>query len=74
MHYWVIQKFILGSIPGAINVLLVCFLFFLIFAIIFVTYFKGLFYSCQGDVFDHLSVEQIKLVTYPILYISFMIK
>lgn len=62
----------IGSIPGIINVLLVCFLFYLIFSIIGVTYFKGLFYSCQGEVFDHLLDEQVELITYPLPYISFI--
>lgn len=54
------------AIPSILNVLFVCVLFFLIFGIIGVTYFKGAFHICQGQVFDALSPEQVELVTYPI--------
>jgi hypothetical protein len=40
-----------SSLPAIINVLFVCVLFFMIFGIIGVSYFKGAFYQCQGDAF-----------------------
>jgi hypothetical protein len=43
------------SVPAIINVVLICFLFMLIFAIMGVNYFKGIFMSCDGDVFESLT-------------------
>lgn len=40
--------------PGVVNVAAVCFLFYIIFAILCVNYFKGVLMSCQGDAFDAL--------------------
>ena len=54
------------AIPSILNVLFVCVLFFLIFGIIGVTYFKGAFHICQGPVFEAMSEAQVLLVTYPI--------
>ena len=45
---------LLAAIPAAGNVMAVCALFFLIFAIICVNYFKGDLRQCAGDVFDEL--------------------
>lgn len=39
---------LISSIPAITNVLLICVLFLLIFAIMGVDFFKGAFYSCQG--------------------------
>ena len=39
---------LLASIPSMTNVLLVCLLLLLIFAIMGVNFFKGAFFSCQG--------------------------
>jgi hypothetical protein len=38
---------LMASIPSMTNVLLVCLLLLLIFAIMGVNFFKGAFYSCQ---------------------------
>jgi uncharacterized membrane protein len=40
-------KALFASIPAMANVLMVCLLFLLIFAIMGVNFFKGTFYSCQ---------------------------
>jgi len=54
------------AIPSIINVLFVCMLFFLIFGIVGVSYFKGVFMSCQGRVFDDLLPAQRDLVFHPV--------
>jgi hypothetical protein len=48
----VVVDALMAAIPGAINVILVCMLFFLIFAIFFMNYFKGQFRRCGGDAFE----------------------
>jgi hypothetical protein len=40
---------LLTSIPQVVNVLIVCLLFFLIFSVIFVNLYKGLFQACGGS-------------------------
>ncbi|CAM9813658.1 unnamed protein product, partial [Hapterophycus canaliculatus] len=45
---------LIGSIPGVMNVAAVCFLFYIIFAILCVNYFKGVLMSCQGEGYDAL--------------------
>eukprot|EP00602_Paraphysomonas_sp_CaronLab_P008605 CAMPEP_0185034492 /NCGR_PEP_ID=MMETSP1103-20130426/24443_1 /TAXON_ID=36769 /ORGANISM="Paraphysomonas bandaiensis, Strain Caron Lab Isolate" /LENGTH=1644 /DNA_ID=CAMNT_0027571169 /DNA_START=197 /DNA_END=5132 /DNA_ORIENTATION=+ len=57
-----------ASIPDVMNVVAFCFLFFLIFSIFGVNYFKGMMRSCQGDVYDNSisqNSEVEKLLTYP---------
>lgn len=54
------------SIPSVINVAFVSVLFFMIFAIVGVNYFKGTFMSCQGPVFDAFSNEQVAFLTQPV--------
>lgn len=54
-----------ASVPSIINVMVVCVLFFLIFAIVGVSRFKGTFYSCQGDSWNALSDDQQHIITYP---------
>ena len=39
----------MNSVPAVANVLLICFLFFLIFAILGVNIFKGTLFACGGD-------------------------
>ena len=51
---------LLVSIPKVFNVLMISFLFFLIFGIIGVNYFKGRLYSCESD---HISELPFKIVT-----------
>lgn len=38
---------LIGSIPSILNVLMVCLLFFMIFSLLGVNYFKGRFYACD---------------------------
>ena len=45
---------LLTAIPAALNVMAVCGLFFLIFAIFCVEYLKGDLRSCQGDIVDEV--------------------
>jgi len=54
------------AIPSILNVVFVSTLFFLIFGIVGVTYFKGAFHACQGPVFDGLTAPQVNLVVYPV--------
>ena len=56
---------LLSSLPSIINVAVVCFLFFLIFAIVGVNMFKGVMSACQGDDFDALTDEQQDFITKP---------
>jgi hypothetical protein len=56
---------LLSSLPSIINVAVVCFLFFLIFAIVGVNMFKGVMSACQGDGFDALTDAQQDLITTP---------
>jgi hypothetical protein len=39
---------LISSIPAMANVLMVCLLFLMIFAIMGINFYKGTFYSCQG--------------------------
>lgn len=56
---------LIASIPGIVNVIVVCVLVFTIFSIVAVNNFKGKFASCSGDVFDGLTSSQQYLVMYP---------
>ena len=49
----------LATIPGAMNVILVCSLFYPIFAIVGVTLFKGKYFYCNMDDFDDATLERI---------------
>jgi hypothetical protein len=60
---------LIASVPGVANVCVLLLLFFLIFGILGVSFFKGTFFSCQGDVFDAMSAAQVQLVTYPAAYV-----
>ncbi|CAN0138125.1 unnamed protein product [Ectocarpus sp. 12 AP-2014] len=57
---------LIGSVQGVFNVVAVCFLFYIIFAILCVTYFKGLLMSCQGDAFDALPGEVVSFLENPL--------
>lgn len=56
------------SIPAVVNVAFVCVLFFLIFSIVGVNYFKGTFNACQGDVFDALGDEKQQFLVNPMAW------
>eukprot|EP00947_MAST-08B_sp_MAST-8B-sp1_P003925 g3925.t1 len=55
---------LIDSIPSIINVMVICILFFTIFAIIAISYFKGAFNACQGEAFDALSEDMVDVLTY----------
>uniref|UniRef100_A0A7S2F8U8 Calmodulin n=1 Tax=Florenciella parvula TaxID=236787 RepID=A0A7S2F8U8_9STRA len=57
-----------ASIGPVANVVMVVMLFFLIFAVVGVSYFKGTLYECSGDGFDALSDAAVDLLTYPVKY------
>ena len=40
---------LINAIPGIVNVLVICLLFFLLFGILGTNFFKGAFYSCETD-------------------------
>jgi hypothetical protein len=56
---------LLSSMTGVVHVSVVLFIFFLIFSILGVSFYKGTFYACQGETFDSLSPEQHHLITHP---------
>lgn len=51
----IVLNALFAAIPDVLNVAAVCFMFFIIFAILGVNYFKGILMSCQGDGFDALT-------------------
>eukprot|EP01084_Bolivina_argentea_P090848 163604_1 len=55
------------SIPPLLNVSVIVMLFYLIWAVFLVTFLKGSLNACL-DVDQYLSVEQIKLLTYPVAW------
>lgn len=57
-----------ASIPDVLNVAAVCFMFFLIFAILGVNYFKGILMSCQGPGYDALPEEVSLFMEEPIAW------
>lgn len=57
---------LIGSVQGVFNVAAVCFLFYIIFAILCVNYFKGLLMSCQGNAFDALPGEVVSFLEDPL--------
>lgn len=54
-----------ASIPQILNVMMVCLLFFMIFSIVGVNYFKGRFSSCQGPEFESFNPAQHELLLQP---------
>jgi hypothetical protein len=65
-----IMQALAKSVPGVLNVVLLLFLYFLVFSILGVSFFKGALGACQGDAFDGLSAAQKHLVTYPVPFRS----
>lgn len=61
----IVLNALFAAIPDVLNVAAVCFMFFLIFAILGVNYFKGILVSCQGDGFDALSADVVSFVENP---------
>ncbi|CBN75915.1 similar to sodium channel, voltage-gated, type IX, alpha isoform 5 [Ectocarpus siliculosus] len=62
----IVLEALIGSVQGVFNVAAVCFLFYIIFAILCVNYFKGLLMSCQGDAFDALPGEVVSFLEDPL--------
>lgn len=56
------------SVGPMLNVIPVVMMFFLVFAIVATSYFKGALFACQGPVFDALSGAQIALITTPFTF------
>ncbi|CAG7829681.1 unnamed protein product [Allacma fusca] len=57
----IVVNALMFAIPSIFNVLLVCLLFWLIFSIMGVQFFKGKFYRCvENDSGDTVSIEKVK--------------
>jgi hypothetical protein len=54
-----------SAIPDVLNVMAVCSLFFLIFSILGVTFFKGQLRACEGDAFDNLDNDVVSFLEEP---------
>eukprot|EP00752_Nemacystus_decipiens_P001936 g1865.t1 len=61
-----VLEVLVHSVPGVLNVAAVCFMFFIIFAILSVHYFKGVLMSCQGDDFDALPATAVEFLESPL--------
>eukprot|EP00903_Cladosiphon_okamuranus_P009702 g9229.t2 len=61
-----VLEVLLHSVPGVLNVAAVCFMFFIIFSILGVHYFKGVLMSCQGDGFDALPAKAAAFLEGPL--------
>jgi voltage-dependent calcium channel T type alpha-1H len=48
------------AIPNILNITIIMLLFFLIFGVIAVSYFKGKFYYCTGSIYDLLPINHSK--------------
>lgn len=57
---------LIASMKSIANVVLVCAMFFLIFGILTVNYFKGSFFACGGSAFESFSPAVVSLITYPL--------
>mmetsp|Transcript_57655 Transcript_57655/g.158821 ORF Transcript_57655/g.158821 Transcript_57655/m.158821 type:complete len:1739 (-) Transcript_57655:67-5283(-) len=53
-----------AAIPDVMNVSAVCLLFFLIFSIFAVNFFKGQLRSCSGDVYDYVIAQNASLTNF----------
>ncbi|CAM9974789.1 unnamed protein product, partial [Ectocarpus fasciculatus] len=62
----IVLEALIGSVQGVLNVAAVCFVFYIIFAILCVNYFKGALMSCQGDAFDALPGEVASFLEVPV--------
>lgn len=56
------------SVGPMLNVIPVVLMFFLVFAIVATSYFKGALSACQGPEFEALNEDQIALITHPLLF------
>ena len=64
----IVLNALFAAIPDVLNVTAVCFIFFLIFAILGVNYFKGKLMSCQGDGFDALPAAVVWFIEEPVAW------
>lgn len=64
----IVLNALFAAIPDVLNVAAVCFMFFLIFAILGVNYFKGVLMSCQGDGFNSLEPEVASFLEDPLAW------
>ncbi|CAM9381269.1 unnamed protein product [Choristocarpus tenellus] len=62
----IVVNALFAAIPDVLNVAAVCFMFFLIFAILGVNYFKGVLMSCQGEEYDDLHANITSFITNPV--------
>lgn len=61
----IVLNALFAAVPDVLNVAAVCFMFFIIFAILGVNYFKGILMSCQGEGYNALPVEVTLFVEDP---------
>lgn len=66
----IVLNALFAAIPDVLNVAAVCFMFFIIFAILGVNYFKGILMSCQGEGFDALPEAVALFVEEPVAWES----
>ncbi|CAN0277135.1 unnamed protein product [Pylaiella littoralis] len=64
----VVLNALFAAIPDVLNVAAVCFMFFIIFAILGVNYFKGVLMSCQGEGFDALGNSVTSFIEEPMAW------
>ena len=64
----IVLNALFAAIPDVLNVAAVCFMFFIIFAILGVNYFKGVLMSCQGEEFDALPAEVTQFIQEPMAW------
>ena len=64
---------LIASIPGVSNVVLLMLLFYLVFAILGVQFFKGTFWACRGAVYDALPAAATQLVQHPAPHAGFVL-
>lgn len=61
----IVLNALFAAIPDVLNVAAVCFMFFIIFAILGVNYFKGVLMSCQGEGFLVLPDDVVSFLEQP---------
>lgn len=66
----IVLNALFAAVPDVLNVAAVCFMFFLIFAILGVNYFKGLLMSCQGQEFDALALNVASFLEKPSAWVD----
>lgn len=66
----IVLNALFAAIPDVLNVAAVCFMFFIIFAILGVNYFKGILKSCQGEGFDTLPRDVSLFIEKPVSWDS----